>query len=147
LLSPQCFFDKYYNGTLEEVDFNFVKKGQDEKSVKGTVRRKIKILPDMMELFKSGLQAEENFEKNKVFCSFAADGSCTLGFSESEKVRLKSLIKGNELNNPKAVELVLRKEAGAAYFDVIIVGDEVSLEKYRNRIESMLADKMSYKNS
>lgn len=147
LLSPQSFFDKCYDGTLEEDDFNFVKKGQDEKSVKGTVRRKIKILLDMMELFKSGLQAEENFEKNKVFCSFAADGSCTLGFSESEKVRPKSLIKGNELNNPKAVELVLRKEAGAAYFDVIIVGDEQSLEKYRNRIESMLADKMSYKNS
>ncbi len=37
-----------------------MKKGQDEKSVKGTVRRKIKAFPDMMDLFREGMQAEED---------------------------------------------------------------------------------------
>lgn len=116
-ISPKIFFEKCYQGTIVEEDFDFVKKGQDEKAVKGTVRRKIKVLPNMMNLFKVGLQAEENFVKNKIVCSFAtADGSCTLGFSESEKSRPKSLIKGNELSNPKIVDLVLRKKSGTEFF-------------------------------
>lgn len=49
-VSPQIFFDKCCQGTLSVEDFDFIKKGQNEKSVKGTVRRKIKVLPDMMKL-------------------------------------------------------------------------------------------------
>lgn len=41
-MNAKKFFDKCIQGTLTEYDFDFVKKGQDEKSVKGTVRRKIK---------------------------------------------------------------------------------------------------------
>ena len=142
-LSPQIFFDKCYQGILSEEDFDFVKKGQNEKFIKGTVRRKIKALPDMMELFKPGMLAEENFRKNKVFCSFAtADGSCTLGFSESEKTRPKSLIKGNALDNPQIVELVLRKKSGTEFFDEIVIGDEKMLYKHKNSIESMLAESL-----
>ena len=138
-ISPQIFFDKCCQGILVKEDFDFVKKGQDEKSVKGTVRRKIKVLPDMMKLFRKGLLAQENFKKNKVFCSFAAaDESCTLGFSESEKARPKSLIKGNELDNPKLVELILRKKSGTKFFDEIIVGDKEILYKYKNQIKNML---------
>lgn len=32
---------KGYDGTLAEVDFDFAKAGHNEKSAKGTVRRKI----------------------------------------------------------------------------------------------------------
>lgn len=60
-ISAQSFFDKCIDGSLSEDDFDFIKKGQDEKSVKGTVRRKIKALPDMMGLFRAGLLAEEDF--------------------------------------------------------------------------------------
>ena len=75
--------------------------GQNEKEAKGTIRRKIQVLPDMMTLLKVGVQVEEGFRKNQVVCSFAtADGKCTFGFSESKKARPKSLIKGNELQNP-----------------------------------------------
>ena len=105
------------------------------------MRRKIKVLPEMMNLFNDELLAEETFKKNKVFCSFAtANGSCTLGFSESEKVRPKSLIKGNELSNPKIVELVLRKKSGTKLFDEIVIGNEKTLNKYRNQIENMLVE-------
>lgn len=115
-ISAKIFFDKCRDGSLSEEDFDFMKKGQDEKSVKGTVRRKIKALPDMMDLFREGMQAEEDFRKNRVICSFAtADGNCTLGFTDTEKARPKSLIRGNELENPKAVELVLRRKSGMRF--------------------------------
>ena len=58
--SADDFFEKCVNGTLTEAD------------IKGSVRRKIKVLPDMIGLF----------SKNRLFCSFAAAGiSCTVGFT------------------------------------------------------------------
>lgn len=68
------------------MDFDFAKAGQNEKSAKGTVRRKIQVLPDMMTLMKSDVQVEEGFRKNQVVCSLAtADGNCTLGFQNQRK--------------------------------------------------------------
>lgn len=140
-ISPQDFFDKCIQGTLVDTDFDFTKKGQDEKAVKGTVRRKIKVLPDIMQLFKPGLLAEENFKKNKIVCSFAtADRACTLGFSESTKARPKSLIKGNELKNPKPVEIILRKKVGEELFNEIIVGNRILLKKYQNKIQKLISE-------
>ena len=40
-LSALDFFNKCYDGTLSLDDFDFNKNGQDESSVKGSVRRKI----------------------------------------------------------------------------------------------------------
>ena len=140
-ISAQIFFDKCMNGSLEDDDFDFIKKGQEEKSVKGTVRRKMKALPDMMELFKDDLLAEEDFKKNRVICTFAtADGNCTLGFVDSGKARPKSLIKGNELKNPKPIEVVLRRRSGAIFFDEIVIGNKKSLCKYGKLIEGMVAE-------
>ena len=48
------------------MDFDFAKAGQNEKSVKGAIRRKIQVLPDMMTLMKSDVQVEEGFRKNRV---------------------------------------------------------------------------------
>lgn len=142
-IKPKDFFDKCFRGTLEEDDFDFIKKGQDEKSVKGTVRRKVQVLPDMMELFRDGLQAEENFKKNKISCSIAtADSRCTLGFFDSEKARPQSLIKGNELSNPKPVELVLRKRSGKKFFDEMVIGNKKAIHKYRKQIENLLDDSL-----
>lgn len=139
-ISAQIFFDKCIQETLSTADFDFSQKGQNKKSVKGTVRRKIKVLPQMMELFKEGLQAEESFRKNKVICSFAtADGNCTLGFLDSLKARPKSLIKGNELKNPKPVDLVLKKKSHAELFDEVVIGNEMSLHKYKDQIKGLLS--------
>ena len=143
LISPKEFFDKCCDGTLQESDFDFIKKGQDEKSVKGTVRRKINVLPDMMVLFDKAFMVEEDFQKNNVVCSFAAaDGSCTLGFSKSIKVRPKSLIKGNTLSNPSKVDLILRKKSGEKLFDEIILGDLDDLARYREKIQNLLAEEL-----
>ena len=45
-LSATQFFDRALNQTLTVNDFDFCKKGQTEKMVKGSVRRKVKFLSD-----------------------------------------------------------------------------------------------------
>ena len=117
-LSPKEFYFKCLQGVLEESDFDFAKSGQDEKMVKGTVRRKIQILPNMMEFFQAGVETEEKFKKNKVSCSFAtADGMCTLGFSESKK-------------------------AGTKLFDEIVLGNVETIQKYREKIQQLLSEEL-----
>ena len=142
-IDAKTFFRKCYDGTLTEVDFDFAKAGQDEKSAKGTVRRKVQVLQDMMTLMKIDVQVEEGFKKNHVVCSLAtADGNCTLGFSESKKARPKSLIKGNELKNPKNIDLILRKPTGSTFFDEIVVGDIDTLNQFRKKIEGIVYSKL-----
>lgn len=139
-IDAKTFFHKCYDGTLTELDFDLTKAGQNEKAVKGTVRRKIQVLPDMMTLMKSGAQVEEGFQKNRVVCSLAtADGNCTLGFSESKKARPKSLIKGNELKNPGTADLILRRTVGSSCFDEIVVGDTAMLKKFKEKIEEVVS--------
>ena len=65
-LDAALFFEKCYNGSLEESDFDFCKKGQNEKEVKGSVRRKINSLPSIMNMFSTGTSVEEDFEKNRM---------------------------------------------------------------------------------
>lgn len=81
-LSAKDFFNKCYNGTLRDIDFDFIKKGQDEKSVKGTVRRKIKVLPDMMGLFDNVLLAEEKFFNDLIL------GDESILYRYREKIKL-----------------------------------------------------------
>lgn len=62
-LSPEQFFDKCVLEELEEADFDFLKPGKSEKSVKGSVREKIAVLPEMVNMFTHKLLAEDNFKK------------------------------------------------------------------------------------
>lgn len=43
-LTPKEFFNKCFNGTLEESDFDFSKKNTNPSVIKGSVRRKIQSL-------------------------------------------------------------------------------------------------------
>lgn len=63
-----------------------------------------------------------------------------MGFSESTKARPKSLIKGNELKNPKPVEIILRKKVGEKLFNEIIVGNRILLKKYQNKIQKLISE-------
>jgi len=126
LLSAQSFFDKCLDGSLNESDFNFLSRNRSEKEVIGSVRRKIQILPLLDTVFQMKLQAEEDFTKGKVSCSLAtADNAITIGFADTVLLRPKTLLKSNELNPSKAVDisLILRRIRGLDKFDTIIQGD------------------------
>lgn len=144
-ISPQDFFDKCLDGTLSEADFDFVKRGQDEKSVKGSVRRKIQVLPDMMNLFQRNIMVEETFEKNKIKCTFATtDTNFTLGFADATKSRPMTLIKGDELDRSKTqnVKLLLRKETVKEKFDEIIIGDDKIIADYYETIKDFIDESL-----
>ena len=143
-VSPHDFFEKCFNDTLSIEDFNFIKKGQEEKDVKGSVRRKIKALPFALEIFNSTcLMAEERFSKNRVYCSFAtAENKCTLGFASGKYSVPKTLLKNNELNCQKAkrVDFIFRKSRSKTTFDELILGDMKYIDKYYDKIKHLLAD-------
>ena len=140
-LSAEAFFEKCISGELLEEDFDFKKTGKSEKSVKGSVREKIAVLPSMMELFTQKLTAENNFKKNKVECAFATtDNVCTLGFAMSG--RPKSLLKGNELDKSKSkgVALVFRKQRSSGkLYEELVWGDKEDIEKYQEKIQNLIS--------
>ena len=138
LIKPTEFFRKAYNDILDENDFDFIKRGQSEKMVKGLVRRKMKASAQMFSLFDESALAEENFIKNSIHCSFAtADYGCTLGFVNVGKARPQTLLKGNGLNleRAKSVDVVLRKKTGAKYFSEIVYGEKEMIEKYKGKLK------------
>ena len=118
--------DNYPHLTGEESDFDFASKNRNERDVKGSVRQKIKMLPFLSTLFHMKLQAEENFIKGKIHCSLAtSDNALTIGFTDTELLRPKTLLQSNELNHNKVVEitLVLRRKRGSDKFDTLVQGN------------------------
>ena len=104
-LSPQDFYNKCISGNLLASDIDI-----GNKQRKGSIRRKINVLNDSMNMFVSGkkIVVEEKFVKNKVVCSFAtSDNTCTLGFALENNAKPKTLLKGNELKNMIDVELIV----------------------------------------
>jgi hypothetical protein len=132
-MKQDTFFQRCLNGTLEEDDFSFEKAGQTESAIKGTVRRKIKALPDITNIFSGLAQVEEDFKKNRIRCSFAAGTSvCTLGFSVSKRTRPMTLLSGDALDATKAkpIKLVMRKPTGSDKFNEIVYGDLSVVQEY-----------------
>ncbi len=144
LISPKNFFLKCLDGSLSVSDFDFIKKGQSEKSVKGSVREKMAVFDMMTSLFFCDeLYTEESFQKNKVCCSFAtAVNSLTLGFSENEFSTPKTLLKNNHLKKSYAVDLIIRKSKSEKCYDEIIFINSDKKEKYYNKIRDLLSDNL-----
>ena len=116
-LSADQFFDKALNKSLTENDFDFTKKGQTEKMVKGSVRRKVRFLSSLDKIFDKSTLVEESFNKNQVSCTFAvSENSFTLGFIALPKCRPNTLLKGNELKNPQAIDSIKRRKKGESEF-------------------------------
>lgn len=139
-LSSEQFFDKCVSEELEETDFDFLKPGKSEKSVKGSVREKITVLPEMVNLFSHKLLAEDDFKKNRVECAFTtSDNKCTLGFAVSG--RPKSLLKGNKLDKTKVkdVDLIFRRPRSSdVLFEELVWGKPESICKYEGAIEQFV---------
>ena len=144
-LDAASFFEKCYKGSLEECDFDFCKKGQNEKEVKGSVRRKINSLPSIMNMFSTGTSVEEDFEKNRIRCSLAAGNvSATLGFFVAGNAKPMTLLKGNELNLSKAkkLDLILRRRSGETKFSEIIVGSCEQLLEHKSALNALLSEEL-----
>lgn len=138
--SPYDFFVKCTDGSLMETDFDFVKPGQNEEDVKGTVRRKIMSLEKMKNFFKSKILVEESFKRNKIMCAIAAsDSNITIGFSSGGKSYPKTLLKGNELSS-NAVEpsLIFRKSKSSDLFSELIYGDKNDIAFYADMINHLI---------
>ena len=107
-LKASMFFDKCVARMLKESDFEL-----GDKSRKGSIRKKIKVLKTAVNLFDGMhiINVEERFIKNKVVCSFAtSDGRCTLGFILDKNSKPLTLLKGNVLRNPSPVDLIVEKD-------------------------------------
>ncbi|MCR0507558.1 PBECR4 domain-containing protein [[Clostridium] innocuum] len=141
-LSASDFFNKCYDGTLSLDDFDFNKNGQDESSVKGSVRRKIQSLERLATLFENELLIEEGFKRNKISCAIAtSDKKITLGFTTGKISRPKTLLKGNELKtNPLTVDLVLSRTKGNDKFDKIVIGNKETVNDFKTKIESIISN-------
>lgn len=132
-LSAADFFDKCLEDTLTATDFSICREGQTEKEAKGTIRRKIKALPKIFDIFSEKTIVEEDFSKNNIHCSFVAgDKTYTLGFSLGKKVKPQTLLDGNFVKSEKAakLDLVLRKEKSKELFDEIVYGDITCAASY-----------------
>lgn len=142
-ISADDFFAKCLSGTLTEDDFDFVKNGQSEAAVKGSVRRKINALPHFLSMLGSPLVAQEKFIKNRVSCTFATTDKCvTVGYVTVGKSRPKTLLKGDELEEEKCrkVDLILRRPTGEKLFNEIVCGNADMITKYKAKIEPLLAE-------
>ena len=144
-LDAATFFERCYKGTLQETDFDFYKKGQNEREVKGSVRRKINSLSSIMNLFTITTSVEEDFNKNRIRCALAAGTtSATLGFVVAGKAKPMTLLKGNELDIEKAkpIELVLMRKTGEDKFTDIISGGVEKVKEYKESLKDLLSEEL-----
>ncbi len=143
-LSADVFFRKCLNGTLIEEDFNFSKRGVGTNDLKGTVRDKIRVLPNMVNLFDGKeILLQSDFKKNHIQCAIgSSDGCCTLGFTNSGHPQ--SLLRGNRLDNEKSepVDIILRKETGTDFFTKIIYCDKKKTNYYVNSLSEIASEEI-----
>ena len=76
-LTANQFFDKALNNTLTESDFDFNKKGQTEKIVKGSVRRKANVKTVYIDFFSEIIYTFLSFNKNKIINLHIRTGAST----------------------------------------------------------------------
>lgn len=144
-LSAKVFFEKCFDGSLTEDDFEISSHGQDEKSSKGSIRRKIKSLPLITGMINGSCKVEENFQKNTIFCSFASTNSfCTIGFISTPNARPKTLLLGDELDASKAKPLILAlsKNRSEEKFNTILVGTDDEIKKHFDEISEFLSEEL-----
>jgi hypothetical protein len=145
-LPATSFFDKCLNGTLEEDDLIISHHGQDSPASKGSIRRKIKTIPYIMNLFSHPCMVEEDFRKNSIRCSLASSNTkCTLGFISTPYARPQTLLKGNELDSSKAkpVKIVLQKSRINSKFNSLVWGNTDDLIHYYETIKNLICDELN----
>lgn len=142
-LPPILFYQKCLKGKLTADDFDFLKYGESEKNVKGTVRRKIKAFPSFLSMMNKDLVVQEKFERNNVLCTIATtDCEATAGFINSTSLRPKTLLIGDQIDWSIAgtVDLILRRPTGSALFCEVIAGDDSTFMHYFEKIAHIVSE-------
>ena len=81
------------------------------KNGKGFCQKKSSFSIQLCIIFDKSTLVEESFNKNQVSCTFAvSENSFTLGFIAFPKCRPNTLLKGNELKNPKSIDSIKRRK-------------------------------------
>lgn len=131
-LNPEEFFNRCFDGSLTEDDFDFLFQGENEQKVKGTVRRKIKAAAHIKDFYKEIVSVEEKFQKGKIICKLAgSDGKITIGFTKNDISVPMTLLYGNELNNTAVkCDLVLSKDINCEEYKDILIGNNDVLSSF-----------------
>lgn len=126
-LKPKKFFEKCYQKTLEDGDFEI-----NDKSQKGSIRRKMSVLENAIQIFSSeAIVVEENFNQNRISCSFASsDKVCTIGFTKMKITKPQTILKGYQLQNEVKVDLILCRDKGETEFQKVVYNaSDMTLEE------------------
>ena len=126
-LKAKEFFEKCYQKTLEDGDFEII-----DKSQKGSIRRKMSVLENAIQIFSSeAIVVEENFNKNRISCSFASsDKVCTIGFTKTKIAKPQTILKGYQLQNEVKVDLILSRDKGETEFQTVVYNaSDMTLEE------------------
>ena len=126
-LKAKKFFEKCYQKTLEDGDFEI-----NDKSQKGSIRRKMSVLENAIQIFTSeAIVVEENFNKNRISCSFASsDKVCTIGFTKTKITKPQTILKGYQLQNEVKVDLILCRDKGETEFQTVVYNaSDMTLEE------------------
>lgn len=102
-LSKNEFYEKCFSGTIATSDFYF-----GSRSDKKTVKRKLKSLKNIYDIFTKDIFVQESFIKNKIECKIAtSDGRCTIGFVDARQyLRPKTILANNHLDINKPIYIV-----------------------------------------
>ena len=121
------FFEKCYQKTLEDGDFEI-----NDKSQKGSIRRKMSVLENAIQIFSSeAIVVEENFNINRISCSFdSSDKVCTIGFTKTKITKPQTILKGYQLQNEVKVDLILCRDKGETEFQTVVYNaSDMTLEE------------------
>lgn len=142
-LNPEEFFNRCYDGTLTENDFDFTFQGENDQHVKGTVRRKIKAASHIKDFYKNIVGIEEKFQKGKIICKLAgSDGKTTIGFTKNDISVPMTLLYGNELSSSSVTcNLVLSRDTNCEEFKTILIGDEEILASFLDSNKEIIFNK------
>jgi len=139
-LKPKQFYSYALSGKLE-TKYIYI----PNKSVKGSVRRKLKSLFFLENFLNSeDLRLEEDLVKNKVFCKLATSNKkCTLGFVQNGEVFVPNTLLKNDMLDPNKsypIDIIISKQKGAHFFHEIEKGSISQLKDYKGLVELLNND-------
>ena len=80
------------------------------------------VLENAIQIFSSeAIVVEENFNKNRISCSFASsDKVCTIGFTKTKLAKPQTILKGYQLHDEVKVDLILSRNKGETDFQTVV---------------------------